>query len=70
MVQALVLPRLSLADLQSFGQACVATCAIMRGQPDAQLRQLAQVRRCWVPGAVRVASSDVAGRAHRHSGCR
>ena len=69
-VQALVLPRLSLADLQSLGQACAATRATVRGLPYAQLRQLAQVRSCWVPGAAKMASSDTAGRAHRHTSCR
>ena len=69
-VQALVLPRLGLADLQSFGQACAATRAIVRGLPGAQLQQLAQVRPWCAPGAVRMAPSDAAGRAHRHSGCR
>ena len=69
-VQALVLPRLSLAELQSLGQACAATRATVHGLPDAQLRQLAQVRSCWVPRAIRMASSDAAGRAHRHRRCR
>ena len=43
MLQTLVVPRLSLAGVQSLGQACRATHASVNGLSDNELRQLAQV---------------------------
>ena len=43
MVQDLILPRLGLADLQSLGQACRATLAIVTSLSDVKLRQLIKV---------------------------
>ena len=43
MIKALVVPHMSLAAVQSLGQACRATRAIVRSLSDDQLRQLVQV---------------------------
>ena len=42
-LQALVLPRLRLADVQSLGQTCAAVRDVTQGLPDALLTQLAEV---------------------------
>ena len=43
LIQARILPHLSLADVQSLGQACRATSAALANLSDATLWQLAQV---------------------------
>ena len=48
MVHDLIMPRLGLADLQSLGQACRATLAIVASLPDVKLAQLVKVCTGWV----------------------
>ena len=43
-LQALLMPRLRLADVQCLGQACRAMRALVHGLPDATLGRLAQAR--------------------------
>ena len=46
-LQALLVPRLSLADVQRLGQTCRAARALVLGLPEATLRQLAEARALW-----------------------
>ena len=48
-LQALLVPRLRLADVQRLGQTCRAARALVDSLPDATLRQLAQARATWLP---------------------
>ena len=76
LLQAHVVPRLHLADVQSLGQACAAARALVQGLPNAVLSSLIQAGTCLRAALSWLSSTDAeqaamqAQQLQAHAGCK